>query len=259
MSPTQTIQALFVAWQHPKTRRYYPVARLVTGTEQNHDSYEFAYISGAKKAGEDGFKPFPSFPDMDRVYHSEKLFPLFSNRLMSQNRPDYSSYVSQLGLNPENTDPMLILARSGGIRATDSLELFSYPTQSLKVGCYETYFLSHGLRHFPEVSRKRVLSIDQGERLYIVVDFQNPIDNRALMLRTEDRINIGYLPRYLLNDTWNLMSDCPDIEVYAAQANPDPTPLQQRLLCRLVSCWPDSFKPFEELIYKPLSADATQI
>jgi len=254
-----TTHALFVAWQDPESRRYYPVARLVANTGPNHDLYEFAYTGGANTAANYGFEAFQSFPDINKVYRSEELFPLLANRLMSKSRPDYSGYVSQLGLDPENTDPMLILARSGGVRATDSLELFPYPTPHTEKGCYETYFLSHGLRYLPEDSRDRVSHLKKEDRLYIMADFQNPVDRNALMLRTEDRINVGYLPRYFLGDAWQLVDDCSEIEVLVAQVNPEPAPLQQRLLCRLESCWPDDFEPFKQSVYEPLSEDATQI
>jgi len=39
---------------------------------------------------------------------------------------------------------MTILARSGGVRATDSLELFPLPCRDT-VGCYQTYFLVHDM------------------------------------------------------------------------------------------------------------------
>ena len=198
-SSIQTTQALFVAWQDPETRRYYPVARLISGIGSEQNTYEFDYINGANEAAKVGFVPFRSFPDLQKVYRSEELFALFANRLMPQSRPDYSNYVNQLGLDPLTADPMLILARSGGVRATDSLELFPHPVQNQQSGCYETFFLVHGLRYFSDESRNRVESLSVEDRLYVMADFQNPVDQNALMLRTEDRINVGYL-RWPIND-----------------------------------------------------------
>ena len=102
----QQLQALYVAWQQPESRRYFPVARLVAGVGDIPGLYEFAYIKGAEEAQKADFEPFPAFPKLSEVYRSKELFPFFANRLMSINRPDYPSYLQSLGLD-SNADPML--------------------------------------------------------------------------------------------------------------------------------------------------------
>lgn len=263
MPVLQMTQALFVAWQHPETRRTYPVGRLMMGCTTNGSDglrYEFVYIKGALEAQKAGFKPFLAFPDLNKSYCSEDMFPFFANRLISRSRPDFEESVDRLGLDPESADEMAILSRSGGIRATDSIELFPMPTFDVETACYQSYFLAHGLRYLPPSSIDRVNSLNAGDALFIMADVQNPYDRRAIALRTDDRINVGYLPRYLLEDAWQLLEKCDldFVKVTVQKVNPAPAPIQQRLLCHLRSCWPDGFKPFSTDTYQPLAASSAR-
>jgi hypothetical protein len=150
-------------------------------------------------------------------------------------------------------------ARGGARRATDALEVFEMPLYDPGRACYETFFLAHGLRYLSPSSLDRIHRLVVSDRLFLVLDFQNPADRRAVALRTEDRTWVGYMPRYLLDDAWNLIQTCGWIEVFVAQVNPAPAPIEQRLLCRLRSCWPTDFRPFCSDAYKPIPADAVAI
>ncbi len=135
------MKTLYLAWRQPD-RRWWPVGRL------SHDGseYVFTYIKGAVSAGEGGFRPLLSFPDLDEVYVSKELFPLFGNRLPPRSRPDYQDFVEWLDLGPGEADPMGMLARSGGRRETDMFEVFPVPEPSLD-DRYESAFFVHGLRY----------------------------------------------------------------------------------------------------------------
>ncbi len=65
--------------------------RPVVGELQHDDDlYRFWYTSGARKPG---FRPFAQMEQLDQVYESETLFPLFANRLLSESRPEYEAYL----------------------------------------------------------------------------------------------------------------------------------------------------------------------
>ena len=53
MIVTQPSQALFVAWQQPDSRRYFPVGRLAACPREAGIVYEFAYIRGAAEAAKE--------------------------------------------------------------------------------------------------------------------------------------------------------------------------------------------------------------
>lgn len=253
------VQALFVAWQNQATKQYFPVGRLVAGLRPERPQYEFCYLGGAREAQKVGFSPLLAFADLNQVYRSDELFPPFQNRLMPPGRAEYRAYLSNLAMDPDHADPMTMLMRSGGGRVTDSLEMFEVPRAAEQGRPYQTHFLAHGIRYLSLTSHQRISDLQPGDPLLVVHDFQNPADALALALRTEDRIIVGYLPRYLLGDAFDLINMCASVSVFVARVNPAPAPLQQRMLCRLEACWPPEFRPFCDAHYRPISADATDL
>jgi len=254
----QQFQALFVAWQQPESRRYYPVARLMAGVGDAHDLYEFAYIKGAQEAAKAGFEPFLAFEDLREVYRSKELFPFFSNRLMSPGRPDYAQYIQSLGLDV-NAEPMAILSRSGGTRATDSIELFPLPVRTADGNATPTFFWMHGFRYLDAAQQQRILSLQAGEELSASSNGNNPVDPGAIQLLTTDQVMVGYLPRYLAGEVSQYPRHGVEFHVYVERVNPPPAPTQQRLLCRLVAVLPGDFQPFASETYQPIAADATEL
>ena len=119
------MKKLFLAWQEPKSRHLFPIGCL----EFDGAEYHFFYIKGVEKARINGFNEVYSLPTLEKVYSSAHLFPLFSNRLMTRSRPDYAKYIQSLNIPAGEDDPMTVLARSGGGKATDSMKFF--PVQKL--------------------------------------------------------------------------------------------------------------------------------
>ena len=149
------------------------------------------------------------------------------------------------------------LARSGGRRTTDAVELFPLPDFDEETYLYRTYFLAHAIRYLPNASQQRIQSLRPEERLLVMHDCQNEVDPKAIALRTMDRVIVGHMPSFLLEDAHDLVWQCSVFEVFVARVNPSPAPMQQRLLCRLQACWPDDFTPFSSPRYQPISPEAT--
>jgi hypothetical protein len=255
----QQIQALYVTWQEPNSREYFPVGRLISGLKPEHPNYEFCYLRGVAKAQAAAFQPFPSFDDLNRVYRADDLFPMFQNRVMSSGRSDYRQYVSNLALDPDNDSAMTILTRSGGGRTTDSVEMFEVPKFNPDGNPFRTHFLAHGLGYLHPSSLQRISELRPGDNLRLMCDCQNDADQWALALRSADRVIVGYMPRYLVGDAFNLLEGCETVDCFVVQVNPLSAPLQQRLLCRLEACWPDDFQPFASDTYQPIPAGATDL
>lgn len=250
MNPVKT---LFVAWQDPASRRFFPVGRLSKVDLPSGTGFEFVYTKGVYQATESGFERFLAFPDLTTTYRSDRLFPFFENRLVPLTRNDYGEFVKSLGLDPAIATEMDILARSGGQRVTDSIELFSAPEGPMPDGSFVYFFLSHGLSHMPMCAQERVASLPSGDQLFLVHDLQNHVDPQALLLRTVDCCCVGYLPRYLGSDIWQAIGSCAKVQVFIEQLNPPPTPIQQRLLCRMTTSKTDEFTPCSDEIYQPYS------
>jgi len=243
------MKTLFVSWQDPLRRRWYPVGRL---TYEAH-VYRFVYTAGAKEA--ENFSPFFGMRQLDGIYESETLFPIFANRLLSEARPEYSKLIEWLSLDAKEIDPFIILSLTGGIRKTDSLEIFPCPAPNSN-NDYELRFFSRGLSHEPEATQQRVNLLSQGEKLFLMKDLQNKYDVHALVLRTDDPVTIvGYCPRYLAQDLNYLLekNGSENLEFTVDKVNPD-APMQLRLLCKVSSPWPEGFSACASDLYHPLPA-----
>lgn len=257
---SEITQALFVAWQQPESRRFYPVARLALAADEDcQQCYEFAYIQGAREAEQHGFQPFLSFPDLEQVYRSPELFPLFSNRLLPASRMEYPQYIDRLGLVPDKANVLEVLGRSGGARATDTVELFPLPTYDPEFESYATRFLAHSIRQLLPASHERIGRLQFGDPLFPMLDCPRDNGSAAVALRTEDQIIVGYMPSYLVDDARHLLTRCELFEVFVEKVNPHPAPISERLLCRLESCWPPDFMPFAAERYQPVSAEAAKV
>lgn len=250
------MKTLFLAWQDPESRAWYPVGKLTHVDEV----YYFSYLQGALEAQEKAsFQPLWSFPDLYHCYRSVKLFPLFANRLLRPSRPDYKDFVQWLNVPTEQDDPIALLARSGGKRKTDNFEVFPCPERD-EQGQYHIHFFAHGLRYMPPESQLRIQSLQVGEELQIMHDMQNPVDPRALILRTKDLHNVGFCPRYLVQDLFELVCNFPQgVKISVERVNPPPTPLQFRLLCNLTAQWEESFHPFSNPSYQPLASEEFEV
>lgn len=242
------MNAIFVAWQNPKSRQWSPVGRLT----KEECAYKFVYTRGAE--GLPGFQAFGRMTDLYSAYVSDELFPLFSNRVLSKSRPEYKKYIKWLGLDERHYDVMDELSRTGGLRATDSIELFPCPEPNQK-NDYEVYFFSRGLSHMHEENQKRAKMLKRGERLYLMNDFQNHHDRMALLMRTGDPVSlVGYAPMYFSAEFTELVSsvDPDQIEVTVEQVNED-SPIQYRVLCKLNAPWPANFSPCEKGKFESLA------
>src|SRR5579864_5897436 len=147
--------ALFVSWQDPTSRRWHVVARL----KREQGEYRFTYTKGALASN--NFTPFGRMTDLRQEYRSAELLPLFSNRVLPRSRPEYLEYLEWLALNPSNADPLVILARTGGLRSTDSLSMYPMPTKSSN-GEYRVVFFCHGLRYIPDMALDRISELKAG-------------------------------------------------------------------------------------------------
>lgn len=244
------MKTLFLAWQSPDSGSWFPIGRLTF----NGKEYQFNYTNGVLEAKlKCGFQPLPSFPDFHNVYTSQKLFSLFSNRVMARSRPEYPEFVQWLNIPEHEHDPIALLARSGGKRATDKFEVFPCPEPD-ENGRYCIHFFADGLRYLSKSAIERIHRLKVGELLYLAHEFKNPRASR-LLLCTKDHWIVGYCQRYLVDDIFEIISQHPElVRVQVDRVNQPPTPLQFRLLCKMTADWRD-FRPFQSRMYQPISND----
>jgi len=248
--------SLFVAWRAGSAQQgvWSPVGKL----EHIDGLYRFRYTRGAESV--QGFSGFVGMDNLHAVYESESLFPLFANRLLSKSRPQYEAWLTWSGFDPADPpEPLAILGVTEGIRQTDQVEVFPCPAPD-EQGCYLTRFFLHGLRWVPAAALDRVAALKAGERLAIMFDPQNPMDENAVALRTVDgdRFMIGYVPRYLAFEFGRLTRECSFAEISVERVNPG-APMQMRVLCRMNACWPEDFRPCENEVFQPLVSISSDV
>jgi hypothetical protein len=249
------MKSLFVAWKNTQGGGWFPVGRL--DADIAAERYEFRYVQGALQAEKEcGFVPFDSFPDFGKEYVSGELFPFFANRLQNPHRPSFPEYLRRLDLDKGQEaafDPIEVLAVSEGRRATDSLEIFP-KVERTEGGLFAIKFFLHGLAYLPRVAIDRILKLQPGEDLSIAVDVNNRATGFAIQLQTQDRLIIGYAPRYLLNDLLQVILRCSLVSsAQISRVNPPPAPPRQRVLVLFKGCWPEGYQPMSGEEFRALA------
>jgi hypothetical protein len=253
MSLSYTPPAIFVNWQDETTRKIFPVGRLVT--LEGDAGYEFAYISDAREAQKMGFAPFQAFPDFGQVYRAPELPAFFKNRLLQPGRPDYPQYLQELGLETEQATPIEILARSGGRRVTDPLEVFA---ELIPAGDrFEAHFFVRGIRHL-DGAEDAALLLHPGDPLRLEHEPSNKVNPNAHLVICHDGRAVGYVPDYLADDVRALLRQDESLRVEVVRVNQPPAPSQQRLLCKL-SISSAAPRPHRGSRFEPISPDAIRL
>jgi hypothetical protein len=247
------MKSLYVIWQEPQTKSWLPVGKLTYNSDKQ--VYQFTYTKGASISPR--FIPFGRMKNLHKQYFSVELFPLFANRLLRQSRPEYPAYLQWLNVSSkEQNEPLLLLARSGGRRATDLLEVFPYPERNVD-GNYEFYFFSRELRRLPKENFEKINLISPGEQLRLVSDSQNKCDTGAIALQSGDLV--GYCPPYLAKNFSQAQKKMNWSHLTVVKVNRE-APSAFRLLCRWVFNLPENFqlflgKEFQELYYIESTTD----
>ena len=196
--------------------------------------------------------------DLEQVYESEELFPLFENRLLSKSRPEYDQFLYWGGFDADNPpDPISILGVTEGIRETDGIEVFPCPRPDSSGCCLNKFFL-HGVRHMATDAIRRISGLQKDERIILEPEPSNNYDANAMAVWTLDRSHkIGYVPRYLAHEVRRLNEECrSDIVSLAVERVNSDAPLQQRVLCRMRACWLEGFQPCNTDDFVPIPSNA---
>ena len=249
-------RVLFVAWQNPTTRRIHPVGRLLRLDGELR--WEFVYIQGAREAASSGFYPFPGLSSLDHVYRSAEIPALFENRLMPKSRPDRPDFLARLGFGADVEDEIPILARSEGRKATDTIEVFGLPSFDAVRGVYRFLCFLRGVRYVRD-AEERIAELRVGERLGLRHEANNPADQLAIVACDGRDQAIGWVPGPLVEDIHELESKGSVVEATVERINPNPAPVQLRLLLRLEASDAEGFVPFVSERYQPIPQGATII
>lgn len=170
--------------------------------------------------------------------------------MMPRSRPDYDLLAARVDL-AGDADPFEVLARTGGRRATDRIEVFAGPHRT-EDGQSCVLFFVRGIRHVDRAA-EAVASLRRGDRLQLVDDRGNPYNPRALILLVADGRQVGWVPDYLVEHVHELRElNGEDPAVLVEHVNDETAAPHMRLLCRLQAPWPDGYEPFSGEEFEPL-------
>lgn len=181
---------LYLIWKSEESRKQYIVGQLT-----KNGQYEFQYCLEVKSAIDDGFMPLLCFQDLNRVYKSENLFPIFASRLPDRKRKDIKMILDKYDL--EEYDEYMLLKRSGARLPIDSLE-FIDPILDTDQAVKRIFYVA-GVRHYLNCSGEncdKAEEITRGDQVYLKQEKNNVYDSNAVQMLSEDGTVFGYVPRY---------------------------------------------------------------
>ncbi|MCI1747341.1 MAG: hypothetical protein LKI24_04060 [Acidipropionibacterium sp.] len=201
---------LLVLWQRPDNRQIVPIGRFgFNGVE-----YTFSYTRAATELS--GFRPLPGLGGLSDRYQSTMMPAVFSQRVMSDQRPDYSGYLHSLGL--ERATPWEQIVCSGGLRAGDTLQFMQVPVVS--EGTATAQFLVNGISHIPDgplhlddrtVQATRpqldgaLAGLQKLQSVRLAREINNPEDPHAVLVM-DGTVPLGWVPRVLSQGVRHLMA-----------------------------------------------------
>ena len=246
-------KTLFIAWQDTGvSRQWFPIGRL--DADVGNEKFRFRYVGGANRAAREvNFPLLTAFPLINKDYKSARLFSTFTNRVMRPSRPDFSSYVRTLCIDTDS-DPIDMLAVSGGRRLTDSYEVFPKIAKESN-GSFACRFFLHGGKHVSTAAQDRLDSLKADEELYLALELTNPLGERAVQIQSTDYHMIGWAPRYLAHDlSVALAGPQRSSRARVVQINPMPVPSEQRILIEMSGNLGDH-EPMSGPDFQPLVPD----
>ena len=169
--------------------------------------YTFSYSEEFKESNESKEQPLIPFLDIDKVYTSEKLFPVFSSRLPDRKRKDIEQILKKYEM--DYYDEFTLLQRSKGRLPIDLLE-FIEPLDVEEVDGAEMEVA--GVSHYAACNKKeKHLLVEVGDQLQLSFEPENQYDSSAIMLKYNNE-QIGYVPVYYNKVIGQLMNDEKKIE-----------------------------------------------
>ena len=176
---------LYLIWKDPQSRLRYKV-----GILKKSDKFEFRYTDNVKECIDKGFDLLVSFPDVNKKYVSDKLFPEFLSRIPGPTRVDIDEILKKYNL--KDYDAFELLKRSGAKTSLDMLE-FIDPILNLRGKNITREFYIAGTRYYCSEDNEDKINI--GDKVVLLQEPNNKIDKYAIKMEIND-IFVGYVPAY---------------------------------------------------------------
>lgn len=192
------LDRLIVIWGEPSTGSRHMIGHLARSSGE----FRFWYEDDLASAQQRGFQMLPEFPAHRHAgdpYVKRYLFALFAERIPAPTRRDATAMLAAWGVEHPD-DQFEVLARSGGLRATDRLELAEYRAVDDDLS-EPLEFRIAGRRHIVDVAPLAV-----GDAVSLRREPDNVADPAAVVV---DRLGrrAGYVPRQYTRLLGGLIDD----------------------------------------------------
>ena len=191
MSPRAPV--LFVTWQAPESRRFFPIARVL---RLPGGGYEWAYLRAVREACAHGFAGLPGLEDLEAIGVSAELPEPLSHRVPSR-RSRRSASRPQVANDVLDPAPITLLVPVGSGRH-ERLEVFAPPLPAPLSNAWGV-FMARGVGRVPG-SQVAVEALAPHEPLRLEPEPDNAYNPRAIRLSRRDGVALGYVPDYLANE-----------------------------------------------------------
>lgn len=199
---------LYLIWKSEESGKQYIVGQLTKNSR-----YEFEYCEEVREALGDGFVPLLCFPDVDKIYEDDRLFPVFSSRLPDRKRKNIRDILEKYGM--EEYDEYLLLKRSGARLPIDSLE-FIDPILDVDTNMVRIFYVA-GVRHYLDCDGtvcSKAIEVTRGDEIFLKRDLENKHDEYAIQLLDYSGKALGYVPRYYNRSVAELLEKGGKIECH---------------------------------------------
>jgi len=207
---------IYLIWKDIESRRQYIVGQL-----SKNGQFEFNYGFEVKEAIEKGFKLLISFEDINKVYKSDMLFPVFASRLPDKKRKEIDKILSKYDMDEYND--YILLKRSGARLPIDNLEFIDPILDDNDEEIMRKFYLA-GPRHYINCDGQdcsKAIDLRENESLKLILEPDNNYDSNAIKVLNNKDVQIGHIPRYYSMEVTRLLkSGCSySCKVYELQKN----------------------------------------
>jgi len=208
---------LLLIWKEPKTKKRFTVGEL-----SKNGQFEFSYGYEYQEALRAGFELLIAFPDKDKTYRNDDLFPVFASRLPDPRRKGIEVILRKYGL--QKYDAYELLKRSGAKLPIDNLEFIDPILNNEEKSIVRNFFVagtgfSLGCRgdHCAES-----LSLTVNDEVLLDPEPENAHDPFAIKI-TDNKSGsvLGYLPRYYAQGVTDLIKSNAKICCKVVEVNKD--------------------------------------
>jgi len=201
-----TENKLLVIWQDNETR-----LRHIIGELSKCNGYKFRYsIEKIEKLKR--FRNLAAFPELEKIYESERLFPTFSSRLPDKRRSDIKEILNCYEM--DSYDEFELLKKSSGKLPTDSLE-FIQPIDLNDIDIKRQFYIA-GMKYQFDNCQEAILALKPRMLLSLQLDPDNLHDNNAVMILSHDN-KIGYIPSYFSKEVTEAVNQERNVKVFVVE------------------------------------------